>query len=406
MRNAQRLAKLCGGRAKLSSGRARSRGAILRAMRLATFNVENLFERPRAMNRPTWSEGQPALNAAGQLNALINKEKYSARDKRRMLALLGEWGLLATRSNNEFLTFRRIRGYLFRTQAGQTTVVADGRADWVGWVDLKKEAVEDAAILNTARVIAEVNPDILVLVEVENRPALQRFVDTALAAELKKRGHARYRYNMVIDGNEQRGIDVGILSRYPISNMRSHITDRTQGSPTFSRDCPEFYVELPSGEQLVVLPNHFASKGSDRTGARRKVQASAVKRIYEQLRKQHKLVLVAGDLNDDPKSAALRPLLRRTDLTDAMALPLYSGLPGTYQRATAAQKIDYLLMSPALTKRVTQVDVFRKGFYAPTKWESFENITAENKARFQASDHHCVWAEVEARSGARGRRNR
>ena len=33
--------------------------------------------------------------------------------------------------------------------------------------------------------------------------------------------------------------------------------------------------------------------------------------------------------------------------------------------------------------------------FAPTKWESFENINKQTKDRNQASDHHCVWADVE-----------
>lgn len=33
--------------------------------------------------------------------------------------------------------------------------------------------------------------------------------------------------------------------------------------------------------------------------------------------------------------------------------------------------------------------------YAPREWESFENINSENKDGFQASDHHCPWAEVD-----------
>jgi endonuclease/exonuclease/phosphatase family metal-dependent hydrolase len=79
-----------------------------------------------------------------------------------------------------------------------------------------------------------------------------------------------------------------------------------------------------------------------------------------------------------------------------MALKQYRGaFPGTYQRATAKEKIDYLLLSPALRKTVQTVDVCRKGFYAPRKWESFVNINAANKDRFQASDHHCLWAEIE-----------
>jgi hypothetical protein len=66
------------------------------------------------------------------------------------------------------------------------------------------------------------------------------------------------------------------------------------------------------------------------------------------------------------------------------------------ERGSAKEKIDYLLLSPALQKRVEHVDVFRRGFYAPRKWEAFENITGENKHRFQALDHHCVWAQLQA----------
>lgn len=80
------------------------------------------------------------------------------------------------------------------------------------------------------------NPDILVLVEVESRPALQQFHDRVLQPLLA----SPCGYNMVIDGNDQRGIDVGILSRYPIQRMRSHIADRTGARHTFSRDCPEY----------------------------------------------------------------------------------------------------------------------------------------------------------------------
>lgn len=364
-------------------------------MIIATFNVENLFQRPRAMNLPSWREGQPAINAAGELNALFNKRLYAESDKRGMLHLLKKFGLLAARPSSEFLELRKIRGDLLERAAGKPArVVATGRDSWTGWIDLKKEPIADAAITNTARVIASVNPDILVLVEVENRPALQQFHDKILQPLLAR----PYPYNMVIDGNDPRGIDVGILSRYPIQRMRSHIADRPSEhapSPTFSRDCPEYYVELPSGRELLILPNHFASKGSDATGARRRKQAAQVRNIYESLRKRFPLAVVAGDLNDHPRSGALDSLLKRTDLTDAMALKQYRGeFPGTYQRATANEKIDYLLLSPALQRKVETVDVFRRGYYAPRKWESFENIDAENRGRFQASDHHCVWAEV------------
>lgn len=118
--------------------------------------------------------------------------------------------------------------------------------------------------------------------------------------------------------------------------------------------------------------------------------------MYTSLTKRFPLAVVAGDFNDHPEGGSLDALLKKTNLTDAMSLQQYQGkFPGTYQRATAREKSDYLLLSPALRKKAKAVDVFRKGFYAPTKWESFEDINRENKARFQASDHHCLWANVE-----------
>ena len=365
-------------------------------IRVGTFNVENLFNRPRAMNQKTWAQGQPMVNAAHELNVLFQKEVYSASDKKRMLTLLEKWDLLSIRPKSEYLELRKTRGQLFRVpKSGSPEIVANGRADWVGWIDLKTEPIEDEAIANTARVIAEVNADVLVVVEVENRIALQQFHDAYVAPQMTQLGYQPYRYNMVIDGNDRRGIDVGILSRYPIALMRSHITDVKDGQKVFARDCPEYYVTIGDAE-IAVLPNHFSSKGSDFRGARRVLQSGRVKEIYESIRADHELVVVAGDFNDFPDSGNLDALLKDTDLTDAMALPEYAGqYPGTYQRATEKEKIDDLLLSPALKGKVRKVDVERRGFYSPKKWTSFANINAQTKDRFQASDHHCVWADID-----------
>ncbi len=63
----------------------------------------------------------------------------------------------------------------------------------------------------TARVIGDLNADILAIVEAEDRPALRRFNDELLAR--------RYAHVMLVDGNDERGIDVG--SRSPRSAPRS-----------------------------------------------------------------------------------------------------------------------------------------------------------------------------------------
>jgi hypothetical protein len=45
-------------------------------MRLATFNVENLFRRPVAMSLPTWKDGREILADFSTLNDLIARETY------------------------------------------------------------------------------------------------------------------------------------------------------------------------------------------------------------------------------------------------------------------------------------------------------------------------------------------
>lgn len=347
------------------------------AVKVATFNVENLFSRPVAMDFTTWSQGQPILNDHHRLNVLFNQGVYSDQDKAEMFSLLKKYGLAALRPRNKYLELRKIRGQLIRYDKHRKPVeiAATGRGDWVGWVELKRTNLTEDSIRNTAQVIAEVDADVLTLVEVEDRPTLQRFHDAVLAPILQGTGKALYPFNMVIDGNDARGIDVGLLSRRPIMRMRSHIDHLTEGRPTFSRDCPEYTIALDNGKELVILPNHFASKGSDTDGTRRRVQAAAVKTIYDQLRSTQEYVIVSGDLNDYPASGALDALLADTDLKDAMALEKYQGYPGTYQHARAEQKLDYLLLSPGLAASTVAVHVNRRGFYAPTKWDCLDGIT-------------------------------
>ncbi len=52
----------------------------------------------------------------------------------------------------------------------------------------------------------------------------------------------------------------------------------------FSHNCPECRIDLPGGEHLVVLVNHFKSKlGSHEANRRRRRQAVRAAGIYTQL---------------------------------------------------------------------------------------------------------------------------
>jgi len=68
-------------------------------VRIASFNVENLFARPKAFNTTDWSVGRPALNAYRKVNILFSKTAYSATDKQEIRDLLVELDIYSVNSS-------------------------------------------------------------------------------------------------------------------------------------------------------------------------------------------------------------------------------------------------------------------------------------------------------------------
>jgi endonuclease/exonuclease/phosphatase family metal-dependent hydrolase len=352
------------------------------------------------MNQAIWADGRPALQAFASLNALLGEARYTEARQRRMITLLEELGLQRA-DTGPFVVLRRNRGSLLRRpRSGGLDIVANGRADWAGSLELRDEPVTEKAMQNTACVMAELQADVLGVVEVESRPVLAAFNSEVIAAL----GGVPFRHAMVIDGNDERGIDVGLLTReaFPVGRMRSHVDDRLpDGGLIFSRDCPEFEVMTPSGERLFVLVNHFKSKGYGCTAAsnaRRHAQAERVAAIYRNLVEEGaSFVAVVGDLNDTPGSRALEPLLASTDLRDAFSHPGFDngGFPGTYGLCNAANKIDYLLLSPALFDRATSGGILRRGMWPgsrPARWATFPELVKPEDA---GSDHVAIWVDID-----------
>lgn len=363
-------------------------------LRIATFNCENLFDRPKAMNQETYAEGQPYIDAFRELNTLFEKPKYTEADKKRLLELMRKHKLNVTRPNNRFLEFRKIRGRLLGTKAGKQVVVAEGRADWVGWIELKTEEIKDQAIENTARVIAAVDADIQVLCEIEDRPSLVQFHDGVLKPILLKTGRTGYPYILMIDGNDPRGIDVAIMSRHPVFDISTHVFDLPDASPIFSRDCAEFFVRVPSlPKPAIVLANHFTSKGSDHTGLKRRLpQANQVRAIVDdRLQQGFSHLIVAGDLNDTPDSQSLAPLMEWGNLSEAVKQFASQIDPsgkrlGTYE--TGLNQIDYLMVTPALQAVARGAGIERRG-HNSSLWTPWID-----DSRYDASDHHAVWLDL------------
>lgn len=378
-------------------------------MRIAAFNVENLFDRPRAFNSEQPPERLRALEDYAALNKLFERGNYSVTAKSEMLTLMEALGVL-NNDNGRFVIIRKIRGKLIRRprdRAKPREIVATGRGDWVGWCELRTAAVNEIAIQNTGRVMRDLDADILAIVEAENRPVLiemNKFI-------LKEVGGTPYPNIMIIDGNDARGIDVGVMTKdgFPIGAMRSHVHDlKPDGNPVFSRDCPEYQIATPSGQTIWVLPNHFKSKfGGNDAGsqAKRRIQSEAVAAIYQRLRGAgEEFIAVLGDFNDTPDSPPLQPLLS-TELRDASEHPTFTDFEfladngnagtGTFGLGNDSNKIDYLLLSPALFDKMTNGGLFRKGAWpgsSPKRWEVYPEL---NRKLHAASDHHAIFADFD-----------
>lgn len=163
-------------------------------------------------------------------------------------------------------------------------------------------------IKELVNVIEVINPDFIALQEVENLRAL---------SELNQSLSRPYPQLGLLEGNDHiRGIDVAFLSRLPIRSVTSHADHDLPDHPDvsrryrFSRDCLE--VVLETQPEVKVLINHLKSSRGDekKSAAKRRVQSEGIVEIASQVDTEGSVLLVVGDMNDNPDSWAVEPLFR------------------------------------------------------------------------------------------------
>lgn len=357
-------------------------------MRVATYNVENLFSRPAVLNMKDNDRAGEILAKINELAGLLELKSYASKKKRIE-------DLHAEVKNYISINIRSSKAGRFLFTA-ESKLLAKGRGDWDGFVDLQRERFSDEQIKFTGKVIRTVDADIQCLVEVESADTLKRFNTDILASRFPDR--------IVIDGNDPRGIDIalGAKKSIPILSAKTNIFARDKIGTIFSRDCLEVELGISKTRKIHVLVNHFKAKDrqKEKSDAKRKRQATEVSRILQtryDLRKDW--VIVAGDLNDEPDSKPLAPLMKTPDLQnvfDIVDRPLDDRWTYYYGADRQYNTIDYLFVSKALSKHVQDAGLERRGMW------NLEELTNGKQKPFKgiddwklaASDHAAAWVDL------------
>lgn len=138
-------------------------------------------------------------------------------------------------------------------------------------------------------------PDILGLCEVENSDVLSLF---AKQSNIESLG---YRYSYINNGNDPRGIDVALLSRYP-AEVTWH-----KAMPG-NREILKAKFNL-HGHALYILLNHWRSRlGGKETSQPQRIDAAKLvaKLVQEILQHDQSAdIIVMGDFNDNPNDVSI-----------------------------------------------------------------------------------------------------
>ncbi|MDX3454494.1 endonuclease/exonuclease/phosphatase family protein [Streptomyces sp. ME02-8801-2C] len=262
---------------------------------------------------------------------------------------------------------------------------------------------EDKAITGAA--LREVGADVLALQEVENVDTLKHFRARSLGAA--------YPYVAGVDGNDPRLIDVAVLSRFPITHIRSHQHFLDPSSPTtalFSRDCLEVDVEVGAGDRkktVTLFVNHFKSmsEGRLKTREKRLQQATKVMELvterFGRTPGDHPFV-VLGDFNDymetnEEGSPAIADLVG-WDQVENVVTRLPSDEQWTHYWAAEEEyrQLDYLLPSASLAAATTTVpEIFRKGLPLRAAKYMGPRLFGVGTDKPKASDHCPVVLEID-----------
>jgi len=280
--------------------------------------------------------------------------------------------------------------------------------DWNGWTKLNTVPISKDSIKNKAKVILDVDPDIILLQQVENRKSLIQFHEIFF----KKKQESGYEEIMHLQGNDGRGLGMGILLKrgYHIKSIKSFANERDKnGNLLFDNGFQQYKIKTPENKTVFVLCCQLADNGISES--HRKRQIMKITKTYTDLRSRgHQYILVAGTLNTPSYSDSLSAFFE-SDIVDVVKHYSFKVMRdsgsdasyfrmGAYRMGVNIKQKDYLLVSPAFFEKIDACGMNRKAMWPLKKpeWEVYDTVENEKDA---ASDHPLLWAKFKLEDSIR-----
>lgn len=369
-------------------------------MKIALFNIQNLFHRDRIFTELERSRN--FLNWNKEFDDLLQKkvEKPSSMERLRELAYLLRFDKM---NYNSYAILRKKEGELyFKGMETPYETKADDKTNWNGWIKIQTTPISSKAIAHKAQVIKDIDPDILILQEIEDRNSLDEF-NNLILPELDC---TPFDHCILVPNSEGKGREQALLLKngHELDSIKFHITD-TSEKPT--HELIEYRIKTLKGELIYVLSAYFYEDELNLEQAQeiRKMQAISVSKIYQKIRLagQHKII-VSGTLNAPSYCKSLAPLLQESDLKDitkhlSFEVDYDEGIDESYHRLGAYRKgvnikqKDFMLLSPELFSRMTDSGLNRKAMWPKERpqWGTYKTLNTKIDS---ASEHPAIWCTI------------
>jgi len=371
-------------------------------MKIATFNIQNLFHRDKSLLEKPF--GKNLTDWINELDVLMlqNPKSMNQQDRIKELSFLIGFEKPSPRP---YAVLRRKAGFLYMKGLSHPLEnKANDLTNWNGWIELQTVPIHPVATDHKAQVIADINPDVLLLQEIEDRASFEDFNQLILP----KYDCNPFEHSFVIQGNDMNSLEMGIALRkgYNLEAVRIHNINEAINDD--SKNLIEYEISKPSKENIWVLNAYLQKSTADKKQSDkiRKNQISKIAYVYKLLIAEGKTnVIIAGTFNAPSYCDSLSPLIQNTDLKDitkhlSFEVDIDKGNDATYFRLGAyrmgvnIKQKDYMLFSPALFKKMKDSGLNRKAMWPEKRpqWSIYKSVSNKNLA---ASEHPLVWGKIE-----------